>query len=139
MEHLTLSDTLEINIEKAFKIISSIELYPKFVPGYKDVNLLEKKDDYIKAVIVPSIPIKNIVMEAKLTFPEKISFTQIEGPVDIFKGEWQLHEINYNSTKIDFQLEYYVKKFLIRQLVYKFIKVSFKDIISSFKIMAKRV
>ncbi len=139
MEKLSLSDTMKMNAEKAFTVISSIEKYPQFVPGYRQVQLLEKNDKYIKAEIVPTIPVKNILMEAYLKFPEKITFTQIRGPLDVFQGEWILTSLNENSTKIDFELKYYVKNFLLRKIIYKFIKMSFKDIISSFKIMAKHV
>jgi ribosome-associated toxin RatA of RatAB toxin-antitoxin module len=139
METLLLSDELKICRKDAFKIISSIENYPDFVPGYRDVKLLEKNDEYIKAEIVPSIPVKNILMEAHLRFPEKILFAQIQGPLDVFAGEWTLTSVNEAVTKIDFKLEYYVKNFFMRKLIYKFVKMSFQDIIVAFKIMAKKL
>ena len=137
---LELSDNLSVNIEKAFNIISSVHLYPEFVPGYKKVELLEKTEKYIKADITPSIPIKNIVMEAFLDFPYKIQFKQVKGPLDVFEGIWNLKETNVKHViKVDFSLKYYVKNFLIRKLVYKFIKISFNDIITSFKIRSRQI
>ncbi len=139
MEKLNLSDYIAINQEKAFEIISSVELYPEFVPGYKKVDLIEKNDKYIKAVIIPTIPIKEILMEAELEFPEFIKFKQIKGPLDTFEGIWHIVKIDENLVKVDFSLKYYVKNFLLRKLVYKFIKISFNDIITSFKIRAERL
>ena len=138
MEHLNLSEILKIDIEKIFNIISSVELYPEFVPGYKEAKLLEKRKDYIKAHIIPTIPVKDIVMEAHLFFPEKILFRQLTGPLDVFEGEWVLNIENEYSTKIDFHLKYHVKNFFLRKLVYKFVRMSFNDILTSFKIRGKK-
>ena len=139
MENLNLSDSINISQEVAFKIISSIELYPEFVPGYKKVNLIDKSNLYIKAEIVPTIPIKNILMEANLEFPEYIKFRQISGPLDVFEGVWHLISLNEGVVKIDFNLQYFVKNFILRKLVYKFIKISFNDIITAFKIRAEQL
>ena len=137
---LELSDTLPVNIETAFNIISSVELYPEFVPGYRKVKLLEKTDKYIKADITPTIPIKNIVMEAYMEFPHKIEFKQVKGPLDIFEGVWTLKKTEDKDViQVDFLLQYYVKNFIIRKLVYKFIKISFNDIITSFKIRSRQI
>ena len=137
---LKLSDKLPVNIEKAFNIISSVDLYPEFVPGYKKVDLLEKTDKYIKADITPTIPIKNIIMEAFLDFPHKIEFRQIKGPLDVFEGVWSLTETCAKDLiKIDFFLKYYVRNFILRKLVYKFVQISFNDIITSFKIRSREV
>jgi ribosome-associated toxin RatA of RatAB toxin-antitoxin module len=139
MERLNLSDYIKINQEKAFKIISAIDLYPEYVPGYKKVKLLEKTEKYIKADITPTIPIKNILMEAHLKPYEFINFKQITGPLDTFEGIWHIVKINDNLVKVDFSLKYYVKNFILRKLVYKFVKISFKDIITSFKIRAEQL
>ena len=141
MKELKLSDSMKnITMKKAFDIISSVESYPEFVPGYKKVELLEKREDYIKADIMPTVPVKNIIMEAFLEFPNKIEFRQLDGPLDIFEGVWRLsNEEDENVVKVDFYLKYYVKNFILRQLVYKFIKMSFKDIITSFKIRGRQI
>ncbi len=139
MENLNLSDYIKINQKKAFEIIYRIDLYPEFVPGYKHVRLIEKRETYLKVEITPTIPIKNIVMEALLTPYETIKFNQISGPLDTFKGIWHIEEVEKEVVKVDFFLQYYVKNFLLRKLVYKFVKISFKDIIAAFKIRAEQL
>ncbi len=124
----------EIPEELIFNVIANIPEYPEFVPGYKKVEVLEKREDYIKVKIYPTIPIPPMVMEAQFYYPEKIKFRMIEGPLDVFEGEWEI-----SDNEIKFYVNYYVKNWLKRKLIYKFVKMSCDDIVYSFKLRAKKL
>ncbi len=137
MERIELKEEIKdkrISKELLFKIISDIPKYPEFVPGYKKVKVLEKRDDYIKVKIYPTLPISPFIMEANLIYPEKVKFRLIEGPMDVFEGEWEI-----SDNEIKFFVNYYVKNWLKRKLIYKFIKLSCNDILYSFKLRAKKI
>lgn len=124
----------EITKEQIFNVISNIPDYPEFVPGYKKVEVLEKKENYIKVKIIPTIPIPPLTMEAFFEYPYKVKFNMIDGPLDTFKGEWEIKD-----NEIKFYVEYYVKSWIKRKLIYKFVKMSCNDIIYSFKMRAKKL
>ncbi len=124
----------EITKEQIFNVISNIPDYPEFVPGYKKVEVLEKKENYIKVKIIPTIPIPPLTMEAFFEYPYKVKFKMIDGPLDTFKGEWEIKD-----NEIKFYVEYYVKSWIKRKLIYKFVKMSCNDIIYSFKMRAKKL
>ena len=137
MERIELEEKLNdpnLTREKIFKVIADIPSYPEFVPGYKKVEVLEKRKDYIKVRIIPTIPISPMIMEAKFYYPEKIKFKLLEGPLDIFEGEWHLYD-----DKVKFYVNYFVKSWLKRKLIYKFVKMSCNDIVYSFKLRTKRL
>ncbi len=137
MERIELKEEFnpeEITREQIFNVIANIPDYPEFVPGYKIVEVLEKRDDYIKVKIIPTIPIQPLIMEAFFDFPNKVKFNMVDGPLDIFKGEWRIE-----NNKINFYVEYYVKNWLKRKLIYKFVKMSCNDIVHSFKMRAKKL
>ncbi len=127
-------DENEIPRELLFEIIADIPKYPEFVPGYKRVEVLEKRENYIKVKIFPTIPISPMIMEADLIKPDTVKFRLIEGPLDVFEGEWKIEK-----EKIYFNVIYYVKSWLKRKLVYKFVKMSCDDILYSFKLRAKKL
>ncbi len=124
----------EITKEQIFNVIANIPDYPEFVPGYKKVEVLEKKENYIKVKIIPTIPIPPLTMEAFFEYPYKVKFNMIDGPLDTFKGEWEIKD-----NEIKFYVEYYVKSWIKRKLIYKFVKMSCNDIIYSFKMRAKKL
>ncbi len=124
----------EITKEQIFNVIANIPNYPEFVPGYKKVEVLEKKENYIKVKIIPTIPIPPLTMEAFFEYPYKVKFNMIDGPLDTFKGEWEIKD-----NEIKFYVEYYVKSWIKRKLIYKFVKMSCNDIIYSFKMRAKKL
>ena len=124
----------EISKKLIFNIIADIPKYPEFVPGYKKVEVIEKKENYIKVKIFPTIPIQPMIMEAYFYPYEKIKFKLVEGPLDIFEGEW-----NIKDNEITFFVNYYMKSWLKRKLVYKFVKISCNDILYSFKMRAKKI
>ncbi len=137
MERIELNekyDRNEILKEEIFNVISNIPEYPEFVPGYKKVEVLEKKDNYIKVKIIPTLPIPSMIMEAYFEYPEKIKFKLLEGPLDVFEGEWEIKD-----NEIKFFVDYFVKNWLKRKLIYKFVKMSCNDIIYSFKLRAKKI
>lgn len=137
MERIELKEKFnknEISKEAIFHVISNIPEYPEFVPGYKKVEIIEKREDYIKVKIIPTIPIQPMIMEAFFEYPEKIKFKLVEGPLDVFEGEWTIKD-----DEIDFYVDYYVKNWLKRKLIYKFVKMSCNDIVYSFKMRAKKL
>ncbi|GEM_PF-7091364 len=139
IKRMSFVDKVSISLSRGFSIITDIEKYPEFVLGFKKVNVIERDELGVLVEIIPTIPIKNVIMRADFFPPDRVTFKQIEGPLSIFEGEWRFKEIDPFLTEVSFNLQYFVKNFIAQKLIYKFVDISFKDIIVSFRIRAKKL
>ncbi len=108
MKKITRNALLPYSCAAMFKIVSDVESYPSFLPWCSGSELIESDSnssiarvDIEKAGIKQSFTTANILVE-----PKSIQLNLVEGPFSHLKGMWTFDELDENSCKITFNLEF---------------------------------
>ena len=105
--------------EKMFNLVDQVEDYPNFLPwcGKSEVIVRTKKITEAKILInYHSIKQSFTTRNVKI-FPTKMSINLIKGPFKILKGEWRFIEIDKDTCKIVFELQYEFSNYVLDKLI----------------------
>jgi|TARA_B110000196_G_C20535668_1_gene382078 ribosome-associated toxin RatA of RatAB toxin-antitoxin module len=105
--------------EKMFNLVDRVEDYPDFLSWCDKTEIIERSEKITKATIFinyhnvkQSFTTKNIK-----TFPKKMKINLINGPFRILKGEWNFIEIEKDTCKIEFELQYEFSNYVLDKLI----------------------
>ena len=104
-------------------LVLDIEKYPEFVPWCLDGKVHNKKETEdlieIKADLKVGKKFINETYTSLVLFhkaSDRISVTNIDGPLTHLKNEWKFKEIN-NSTQLEFEIDFELKNNLLNAIM----------------------
>ena len=115
MSSASIKKIISCNKKQLIDMVLDIERYPDFVPWCIEGKILEKKEskDFIeiKADLKVGKKFINEVYSSFILYSKKIdriTVTNIDGPLKHLKNEWIFKEIN-NQTELDFSIDFELK------------------------------
>ena len=103
--------------------VLDIEKYPEFVPWCLDGKIHNKKESEdlieIKADLKVGKRFINETYTSLVLFhkaSDRISVTNIDGPLTHLKNEWKFKEIN-NSTQLEFEIDFELKNNILNAIM----------------------
>ena len=107
------------NREKMFNLVDQVEDYPDFLPWCSDTIVNKRTEKITEATIF--INYHNVkqsfTTENVKIFPEKMNINLIDGPFKKLKGEWRFIEMQNNTCKIEFELQYEFSNYILEKLI----------------------
>ena len=104
-------------------LVLDIEKYPEFVPWCLDGKIHNKKESEdlieIKADLKVGKRFINETYTSLVLFhkaSDRISVTNIDGPLTHLKNEWKFKEIN-NSTQLEFEIDFELKNNILNTIM----------------------
>ena len=105
--------------EKMFSLVDRVEDYPNFLPWCGKTKIIERTEKLTKATIL--INYHNVkqsfTTENVKIFPTKMHINLIDGPFKKLKGEWNFIEIEKDTCKIEFELQYEFSNYILDKLI----------------------
>ena len=125
IKNLEIARTIPTNSDKAFREIANFENYMNFIPGCSNAKLVEKLEDYEIGILEFDFLTKKYQIKSKNTLSKNhIKIEQIEGPFEIFEGQWHLNPISEESCEAKLTARFKLP-FLLDKLVPKNVINSF--------------
>ena len=126
--------------ERMFELVDQVEDYPTFLPWCGETEVLAKNKDITRARI--NIRFKGIkqsfTTENHKTYPDKMVINLIDGPFKKLEGEWRFIEIEEGSSRIELELNYEFKNFILEKLISPAFSVIANTFIDSFVVKANK-
>ena len=126
--------------ERMFELVDQVEDYPTFLPWCGDTEVLARNKDITRAKI--NIRFKGIkqsfTTENHKTYPDKMVINLIDGPFKKLEGEWRFIEIEEGSSRIELELNYEFKNFILEKLISPAFSVIANTFIDSFVVKANK-
>ncbi len=105
--------------ERMFELVDQVEDYPSFLPWCGETKVL-KRDEYLTRATI-AIRFKGIkqsfTTENHKYYPEKMIINLIDGPFKKLEGEWRFIELGEGSSRIELELHYEFKNFILEKLI----------------------
>ena len=126
--------------ERMFELVDQVEDYPTFLPWCGETEVLARNKDITRAKI--NIRFKGIkqsfTTENHKTYPDKMIINLIDGPFKKLEGEWRFIEIEEGSSRIELELHYEFKNFILEKLISPAFSVIANTFIDSFVVKANK-
>ena len=126
--------------ERMFELVDQVEDYPTFLPWCGETEVLARNKDITRAKI--NIRFKGIkqsfTTENHKTYPDKMVINLIDGPFKKLEGEWRFIEIEEGSSRIELELNYEFKNFILEKLISPAFSVIANTFIDSFVVKANK-
>tara|TARA_Y100001954_G_scaffold140801_1_gene150089 strand:+ start:128 stop:571 length:444 start_codon:yes stop_codon:yes gene_type:complete len=104
-------------------LVLDIEKYPEFVPWCLDGKIHNKKESEDLIEIKADLKVgKRFISETYTSLVlfhkahDRISVTNIDGPLTHLKNEWKFKEIN-NSTQLEFDIDFELKNNILNAIM----------------------
>ena len=105
--------------EKMFNLVDHVEDYPNFLPWCGEAEVIVRTGKITEAKILinyhsvkQSFTTRNVK-----TFPSKMNINLIKGPFKTLKGTWSFVEIEKDTCKIEFELQYEFSNYILDKLI----------------------
>ena len=126
--------------ERMFELVDQVEEYPTFLPWCGETEVLARNKEITRAKI--NIRFKGIkqsfTTENHKTYPDKMVINLIDGPFKKLEGEWRFIEIEEGSSRIELELNYEFKNFILEKLISPAFSVIANTFIDSFVVKANK-
>ena len=121
------------------QMVLDIEKYPEFVPWCLEGKVHEKKESSTITEIKGDLKVgKKFLNETYSSLvlyykdKDKISVTNIDGPLKHLNNEWKFKEIN-NSTQLEFNIDFELKNNLLNTIMKKSFNFGLNKIADAFE------
>ena len=105
--------------ERMFDLVDNVENYPRFLPWCGGTELLHRDDNITRAKII--IHFKGIkqsfTTENHKEHPGLMTINLVDGPFKQLEGEWRFIAIDKESSRIEFELNYEFKNYILEKLI----------------------
>ena len=106
-KEISFKKVLNVNHEKAFKVVSNFDKYVEFIPGCSASHLLERRYPIeIGRLDFEILGKKYFIKSENLITDNSIEIKQLQGPFIDFKGKWTVKKIDEDSCHIFFDAEF---------------------------------
>jgi len=128
------------NKERMFELVDQVEEYPTFLPWCGETKVIVRNKDITRARI--DIRFKGIkqsfTTENQKKYPDKMIINLVDGPFKKLEGEWRFIEIDKSSSRIELELNYEFKNFILEKLISPAFTVIANTFIDSFVAKANK-
>ncbi len=121
------------------EMVLDIEKYPEFVPWCLSGKVHSKKESTDLIEIKADLKVgKSIINETYTSLvlyykeKDKILVTNIDGPLNRLKNEWNFKEIN-NSTQLEFEIDFELKNNILNTIMKKSFNFGLNKIADAFE------
>jgi len=119
---------IDQDLSRAFQVACNIERLSDFIPEYKNVKCLDRKNDEMileaKIQLLGLIPI-SFISSGIIKENESINYEQTKGPLKGLQTKWKFEEVDKNTTKLSIVHTLNIKIPLIGNLIEKFVYALF--------------
>lgn len=129
MPYVEVHKTVQAGREKVLPIIKKMEDYPLFMADLKEVNVLERGDNYTITHWVSNVDGRTIQWTERDTFYDdewRIHYQQTEGDLKKMEGEWRLTETD-GGTDIMLTVDFEFGIPMIAGLLNPILKMKVRD------------
>lgn len=129
MPYVEVHKTVQAGREKVLPIIKKMEDYPLFMADLKEVNVLERGDNYTITHWVSNVDGRTIQWTERDTFYDdewRIHYQQTEGDLKKMEGEWRLTETD-DGTDIMLTVDFEFGIPMIAGLLNPILKMKVRD------------
>ena len=94
--------------EQVFDLVADIERYPEFLDGCVRAEIHERSEETVTAALRLSRAgiSHSFITRNKMTRPEKIELTLVDGPFDSFSGQWMFRALGDSACKTSLTLHF---------------------------------
>jgi ribosome-associated toxin RatA of RatAB toxin-antitoxin module len=91
-----------------YDLVADVEAYPEFLPGCRAVKVHERDAEHVKASIeMAKGPVhKWFTTINRLTPPERMDLSLVEGPFRHLKGSWHFKPLGEAGSKVSMDIEF---------------------------------
>jgi ribosome-associated toxin RatA of RatAB toxin-antitoxin module len=91
-----------------YKLVNAIDTYPQFMDGCVGAQILSHNDEYMDARLdlAKGGMRYSFVTRNRLSPPQRIELTLVEGPFDKFSGYWDFQALHESACKVTLHLEF---------------------------------
>ena len=91
-----------------YNLVNSIEKYADFLPWCRDVKVLERQNDWVRATIhIAKGPLQHkFTTKNTLHYPDKIEIELADGPFEMLQGCWSFIAENSTSSRVNLDLNF---------------------------------
>ena len=94
--------------EQVFDLVADLERYPEFLDGCVGAEIRERSEETVTATLRLSRAgiSHSFTTRNKMTPPEKIELTLVDGPFDSFSGQWMFRPLGEAACKTSLKLHF---------------------------------
>ena len=94
--------------ERMFHLVNDVASYPEFLPWCASTEIHEQSDDQITASMdIAKGGIRHRLTTCnRLSLPDTINITLVDGPFKNLKGRWRFKPLDHNACKVILTLEF---------------------------------
>lgn len=103
----TETDNLPYSDKQLYSLITDVERYPEFLPGWLSVDVISRNESTIVAHQKIGVPLVNWEFEstAKLDQPRHVHVSAQDGPFHHLDIDWYLESVTRKITKVTITVE----------------------------------
>lgn len=118
-----------------YKIVTSVDLYPEFLPWCLSAHILERTEtDLLADLFVGLGPFKETFRShVKLTPPSCVEVLYKEGSLRHLDTRWSLEELSPHMTRIDFHVDFAFQSRIFNKMIESFFEHATHKMITAFK------
>ena len=122
MNRVEKSALVEVPLELAYAVVNDIERYPEFVPGCRQVTIVDREEGALRAeVTVSGTVMGQTLRESFVTKntghpPAELQMQLVRGPFRSLTGTWRFKALGDLGCRVDITLEYELEGVLMKML-----------------------
>lgn len=96
------------SVETLYRLINDVEAYPEFLDGVIAGRILEHSDtEMVGQMVIRKAGLeRTLTTRNRLTPPNRIELTLVDGPLKSLKGVWQLAPLGDSGCKVTLDLQF---------------------------------
>ncbi len=141
MPNINRTALVQYSAEQMFQLVDDIAAYPEFLPwcgGAEEHNRNEQSVEASVMIQKGSVN-KSFTTQNRLTKPELIELTLVDGPFKKLVGEWRFEALSENACKITFNMDFEFSNMLVGMAVGPIFNQVANTFVDSFVERAKTV
>lgn len=126
---------LPYSAEEMFDVVSDVESYPKFLPGWRSAQILERSNDTFRVRQIIAVPAFrwDFVSDAVLDRPERIEISTSDGPFRHLRIEWRFVRRGENACVAGLTVSYAMRSRLVEKAIGPLLRDLPRRIVSAFE------
>ena len=134
------SDLLLYSAAKLYRLITDVEKYPEFLPGWLSVTVKERSDRIIKASQKIGMPFVNweFSSQALIEEPSHVQITSTDGPFRYLDIHWHIEPMTQSLSRVTIRVTADIDS-KVRPIWNVIIKQSVHSLLEHFKERARKL
>jgi coenzyme Q-binding protein COQ10 len=141
MTEFRITRTIDAPRDLVYEIVSDIERYPEFVPGFADARI--DKADARTLYVTQKVGLKAFSASfrsvAELTPPEGIKIRSTDWPFAYLQQEWTITDLGDGRTQVVFDSRYALVSRRVERLVGRFLDQTLRQTVDAFERRIRQV